>query len=107
MSTRLKRPSIIKQLGYTALLGGFLAYMGFSVVSGQYGIESQEELENQIIELKIENSNLTSEVENYKSKISLLDSKNLDPDILSERARGLLSMAKENDRIILFPTNDN
>jgi len=103
MPTRLKRPSIIKQLGYTVLLGGFLAYMGFSVTSGQYGIKSQKEIKIQTLELEEQNANLQKDVENFKKKIALFDSKNLDPDILNERARELLSMAQEDDRIVLIP----
>jgi len=103
MPTRLKRPSIIKQLIYTLMLSGFLAYMGYSVVSGQYGVESQRVLKNEIVKLEAKNTRLQEEINNYKSKIALFDPNKLDPDILSERARELLSMVHEDDRIILIP----
>jgi len=103
MPTRLKRPSIIKQLVYTLMLGGFLTYMGYSVVSGQYGVESQRILKSEIVKLEAKNTRLQEEINNYKSKISLFDPNKLDPDILSERARELLSMVREDDRVIIIP----
>lgn len=103
MLTRLKRPSILKQLGVTVLLGSFLAYLGFSVVSGQYGIEGRRIIQSKIIDLDIKSAKLQVEIDAYKHRIALLDPQRLDPDILTERARALLSMAHKDDRILMLP----
>ncbi len=105
MPTRLRKPSKIKQLGYTILLAGFLAYMGFSVVSGQYGIESQRELKSQLIQFEEKNAQLQIEKDRLVNQISLFDPEKLDPDILTQRARELLAMVHRDDRIIVFSNN--
>ncbi len=107
MPTRLRRPSKIKQLGYTLLLAGFLAYMGFSVVSGQYGIESQDRLKNELIRLEAKNIQLQIAKDKLISQISLFDPEKLDPDILTQRARELLAMVHSDDRIVDFSSDDN
>ena len=102
MPTRQKRPSIIKQLGITIMLGGFLFYMGYSAISGKYGTESREIMFEQIEQLELQSASLEVEIENHKQNIALLDPEKLDPDILSELARSLLAMSNEDDRIIIL-----
>ncbi len=101
MPTRLKRPSIVKQLGYTLLLAGFLVYMGFSVISGQYGMNSQSELRQELAQLKANNAGLLIKKDALKHKVALFNPERLDPDILTERARDLLVMVHKNDRIVV------
>lgn len=104
MLTRLKRPSLFKQLSVTVLLIGFQVYLGYSAISGQYGVEGRWRMQGEISVLKVESARLQAEIDAYKHRISLFDVKKLDPDILTERARELLSMAHKNDRIVLFPS---
>ncbi len=103
MPTRQKRPSIIKQLALSVLMAGFLVYMGFSAISGKYGIQSKQKILEQIEILKGESTTLQAEIERYRQRIALFDPKKLDPDILSERARSLLSMVHEDDRLVIIP----
>ena len=99
MPTRLRKPSRLKQLGVTLLLIGFQAYLGYNAISGQYGIEGRRQLVDQISELKAESARLQAEIDSYHHRIALFDPERLDPDILSERALALLSMAHTDDRI--------
>lgn len=101
MPTRLRRPSIVKQLGITALLVGFQAYLGYSAISGQYGIVSRQVMLEDMATLKAEKARLQAEIDEYRSRTALFDPAKLDPDILSERAMELLSMVHENDRIVV------
>jgi len=107
MPTRLRRPSKTKKLAITMVLVCFQAYLGYSVVSGQYGIISHEQLKMDISALEAESVKLQAEIDSYNMKISLFDPKRLDPDILSERARALLSMAHKDDRIVLLSRESN
>lgn len=102
MSTRLKRPSILRQLGVTVLLGGFLAYLGGSALTGQFGIESKENLLEDIQVLKAEQVALQARINDYNKRIALFDPEKLDPDMLTERARISLSMAHPDDIIVML-----
>lgn len=79
----------------------FQGYLGFNVVSGQFGIESQKVMHAQIEELKAQSGALKAELDAYRHRVALFDSARLDPDIVSERARALLSMAQPDDIIVM------
>ena len=101
MSTRLRRTAIWRSLLVTALLVAFQGYLGFNVIGGQYGIESQKQIRIDIVNLKSQSATLAAEIESYQQKTSLFDASNLDPDILTEKARALLQMAQPDDLIVM------
>ncbi len=102
MPTRQRRPSKLKQFFITLILVAFLAYMGFSAISGKYGTNNRKLIIDDIKQLEVKTALLQTEIEEYKKKIALFDPQKLDPDILSERALELLLMVQENDRIIIL-----
>jgi cell division protein FtsB len=104
MSTRLKRPSFWRHLLFAASLIAFQGYLGYSVVSGQFGIEGQEQLRIEIGELKAKSFSLQAEIDSVRHRTSLFTPQKLDPDIVSERARALLSVSQADDRIIMVDT---
>jgi cell division protein FtsB len=87
MSTRLKRPSFWRQLLLTAALIALQGYLGYNVLSGQFGIESHRQMQ--------------IEIGDYRHRSALFTPQRLDPDIVSERARALLSMAQPDDLIVM------
>ena len=101
MSTRLKRPAFWRHLGITAILIAFQGYLGYSFFTGQFGIESQDVLEKEIEELGATSAALGAEIESYRHRISLFKSSSLDPDLVSERARALLSMSEPDDYVVM------
>ena len=101
MSTRLKRPSFWRQLLLGAGLVAFQGYLGFNVVSGQFGIESQKQMHADLKELRAQSGALQAEIDSYRHRVALFDPTRLDPDIVSERARALLSMAQPDDIIVM------
>lgn len=101
MPTRLKRPSIVKRLSISVMLIAFLAYLGFSALSGQFGIKNREDIVAEMRVLEIEAAILQDDIDILKHRISLFESERIDPDILTERARALLSMARPEDVYIL------
>jgi len=102
MSTRLKRPSLVRQLGIAALLVGFQVYLGFSALSGDFGIESKQALTEDIRQLEAEEAMLQARIDDYRKHIALFDPQRLDPDILTEKARELLAMAHPDDVIVML-----
>jgi cell division protein FtsB len=101
MSTRLRRPSIWRQLLVTAALLAFQGYLGWNAIGGNFGIESQKVMKVDIVDLKEQSAALQAEIDAYRHKVSLFDAKKLDPDILTERARALLSMAQIGDMVVM------
>jgi cell division protein FtsB len=101
MPTRLKRPSVWRQLGITAILVAVQGYLGFNVVSGQFGIDSQRHMHVEIGELKAKSAALAAEIDAYRHRASLFSPQRLDPDIVSERARALLAVAQTDDIIVM------
>lgn len=101
MSTRLKRPAFWRHLGITLILIAFQGYLGYSFFTGQFGIDSQDVLEKEIEELGATSAALGAEIESYRHRISLFKSSNLDPDLVSERARALLSMSEPDDYVVM------
>jgi len=101
MSTRLKRPSFWRPVFFAAILIALQAYLGYSVVSGQFGVESQKQLEIDIGELQATSAALQAEIDAYRHRAALFNPHRLDPDIVSERARALLSMAQPDDLVVM------
>lgn len=83
-------------------LVAFQGYLGYSAIGGQYGIESQKQMLVEIEELKARSAALQVEMEAYRHRVSLFSASRLDPDILTERARALLSMAHVDDMVVML-----
>jgi cell division protein FtsB len=101
MPTRVRRPSVARRLAVTAALIAFQAYLGYSAVSGQFGIASQDAMVSDIVGLQAQSATLQAEIDSYKQRNALFDPEKLDPDILTERARALLGLAHPDDVLIL------
>lgn len=101
MSTRLKRPAFWRHVAVALGLIAFQGYLGYSYFSGQFGIESQDMLEAQIEELNATSNALQAEIDSYVHRIALFQTTRLDPDLVSERARALLSMSEPDDIVVL------
>jgi len=101
MSTRLRRPSLWRQLAVTSVLVAFQGYLGWSAVVGNFGIEGRKVMQTDIDALKVQSGALSAEIDSYRHKISLFDPKSLDPDILTEKARAMLSLAPIGDMVVM------
>jgi len=101
MPTRLKRRAIWRPLALTAALLAFQGYLGYSAISGQFGIENRTQILLDIDQLKGRSSALQAEIDSYKHRAALMDSRRLDPDIVTERARAMLNMANSADILVM------
>ena len=101
MSTRLRRPSLWRQLAITAALIAFQGYLGYSAINGNFGIEGRDQMTADIADLKVSSGQLQAEIDSYRHRISLFDPRKLDPDILTEKARAMLSMAQIGDMVVM------
>ena len=101
MPTRLKRNPFWRPLGLTLVLLGFQGYLGYSALTGQFGIESREQILLDVDQLKARSSALQAEIDDYRHRATLMDTRRLDPDIVTERARAMLNMAHASDILIM------
>lgn len=101
MPQRFKRPAIWRPLAVSLALLSFQAYLGYSALNGQFGIESQKTMQVEIADLQGQADALQVEIDSYRHKMSLFSADQLDPDIIGERARALLSMSQPDDVIIM------
>lgn len=101
MPTRLKRPAFWRHVVLALGLVAFQGYLGYSVVTGQFGIESQDVLEAEIDELGAKSGALQAEIDSFRHRIDLFQTTRMDPDLVSERARALLSMAQAEDIVVM------
>jgi cell division protein FtsB len=101
MPTRLKRPAIWRPLALTVALLGFQGYLGFSAIGGQFGIENRTQIMLDIDQLKGKSAALQAEIDAYRHRATLMDTRRLDPDIVTERARAMLNMANAYDVIVM------
>ncbi len=101
MPTRLKRPPFWRPLALTVALLGFQGYLGYSAIVGQFGIESRTQILFDIDQLKNRSSALQAEIDAYRHRATLMDTRRLDPDIVTERALALLNMAHPDDILVM------
>lgn len=101
MSTRLKRPPFWRPLALTVTLLCFQGYLGYSAISGQFGIENREQIIADIEVLQDRSSALQARIDAYRHRVSLMNPRHLDPDIVTERARALLNMANADDVLVM------
>lgn len=101
MPTRLKRKPFWRPLGLTLVLLGFQGYLGYSALNGQFGIESREQILLDVDQLKARSAALQAEIDDYRHRATLMDTRRLDPDIVTERARAMLNMAQVDDILIM------
>ena len=101
MPTRLKRPPFWRPLALTLALLGFQGYLGFSAIGGQFGIENRKQIIADIEVLKAQSSALQAEIDAYRHRVALMDTRRLDPDLVTERARALLNMANPDDIVVM------
>ncbi|MCD7060978.1 FtsB family cell division protein [Pelagibacterium xiamenense] len=101
MPTRVKRPSILLKLSVTAGLVAFQGYLGYHLLTGTFGLESQKDMLAEIEVLKARQAALDTEIEAYRHRIALFEPQRLDPDIITERSRELLGLVHPDDIIIV------
>jgi cell division protein FtsB len=95
--TRLK--SVLTGLALYALAAMMIGYFGVNAYTGKYGLNAQQELDQEIVALTSELARLKQEREQGEQRVSLLRSSGVDPDMLDERARYQLDYVHPNDLV--------
>lgn len=101
MPTRLKRPPFWRPLALAIALLGFQGYLAYSALQGQFGIENRGQILLDIDQLKSRSAALQAEIDAYRHRATLMDTRRLDPDLITERARAMLNMAHTDDILVM------
>lgn len=92
-----------RQIAPQALMACLVGYFCYHAVQGERGLLARLHLEQELRDLKTFNQELSTERRQLESRVALLRSDHLDPDMLEERARLLLNYGHPEDLVLMFP----
>ena len=102
MVTNRRRRSILTALALYTLAALFIGYFAVNAFTGNHGLRAQQDLEQQLAEMRGELSQLKAERAAWEHRVSLLRSDRIDPDMLDERARAMLDYVDPHDVTLLL-----
>jgi len=101
MVTRKRLRSVLRAVGLYLMAALLIGYFGVNAFTGNHGLKAKQDLDLQIAELTRERDRLKADRAQWDRRVALLRSASLDPDMLDERARGLLEYVHPNDITLL------
>ena len=102
MVTHRRRRTILTALGLYAFAALYIGYFAVNAFTGAHGLRAQKDLDTRLAHLRIELSQLKTERREWQRRVGLLQSNQIDPDMLAERARALLGYADPRDVTLLL-----
>jgi len=101
MATRQRKQSRVRPLLLPAICLLLLGYFGYHAVEGNYGHHALQKLNARETGLTGELAQLKDERLALDRRVSLMRPESLDPDMIEERARRALNVARAGDIVIL------
>ena len=91
----------VRQLLTPLLFAAVFGYFGYHIVNGDRGLLAMIHLQNEVktAQQNLVETRATQRI--WENRVSLLRTGSLDPDMLDERARALLHVARP-DEIVIF-----
>lgn len=86
----------------TVVCLGLAVYFGYHAVNGNRGLLASQQMEQDLDAFEQQLSALERERADLERKVERLRPESLDPDLIDELARDMLSMAESDDVIILL-----
>jgi cell division protein FtsB len=105
MVSRSRLKSFLTGLALYTMAAAMVGYFGVNAYTGRYGLNAQQELDQEIVALTTELARLKLERAESEHRVSLLRSDRVDPDMLDERARYQLDYANPHDLVRMNPPN--
>ncbi len=103
MVSRSRLKSVLTGLALYTIAAAMIGYFGVNAYAGRYGLNAQQELDQEIISLTSELARLKRERAQGEQRVSLLRSDRVDPDMLDERARYQLDYVNPHDLVRINP----
>lgn len=97
-------PFRFRQLLTPLLFAGVFAYFGYHIVNGDRGLLAMIHLQNEVrtAQQNLVETRATQRI--WENRVTLLRTGSIDPDVLDERARALLHVARPDEVMIFTPT---
>jgi cell division protein FtsB len=102
MVTHRRRRTILTALALYTLAALFIGYFAVNAFTGNHGLRAQQDLDQQMIEMKGELARLKAERVVWEHRVSLLRADRIDPDMLDERVRAMLEYVDPHDLALLL-----
>ena len=99
MVSRSRLRSVLTGLALYTMAAALIGYFGVNAYTGKYGLNAQQQLDQEIISLTSDLARLKSERAESEQRVSLLRSDRVDPDMLDEQARFQLDYANPHDLV--------
>jgi cell division protein FtsB len=99
MVSRSRLKSVLTGLALYAIAAAMISYFGVNAYTGRYGLNAQQELDQDIVALTTELGRLKRDRAQIEHRVSLLRSDRVDPDLLDERARYQLDYVNPHDLV--------
>lgn len=82
---------------------GIVAYFAHYALSGHRGLGAQERLETEIVQARAKLAEVASDRERLQRRVDAMKSEHLDRDMLDQRAREILNLARPDEVIVVDP----
>ena len=102
MVSNRRRTAILTALGLYIFAAAFIGYFAANAFTGNHGLRAQQDLDQQMASMQTELGSLKAERAVWERRAALLRSDRIDPDMLDERARALLSYVDPRDATLLL-----
>jgi len=102
MVSHRRRRAILTVLGLYTFAALFIGYFAAHAFTGNHGLRAQQDLEQQLITMRAELSQLKAERALWERRVSLLRADRIDPDMLNEQARSLIGYVDRRDLTLLL-----
>jgi len=102
MVTHRRRRAVLTALGLYAFAALYIGYFAVNAFTGAHGLRAQQDLDKRLVHMQAELKHLKAERIQWQRRVSLLQSNQIDPDMLAERARALLGYADPRDVTLLL-----
>jgi cell division protein FtsB len=97
---RLK--AAVAPLIFLSLVG----YFGWSVARGNHGLVAYAQRQELLAQAQADQAKALAERDNWARRIAGLRARNIDADMLDERARAMLNLAEPSDIIVQYAPSD-
>jgi len=99
MVSRSRFKAFVTGVALYMMAAMLIGYFGVNAYTGKYGLNAQQELDQEVFTLTAELIRLQQERTHAEQRIALLRSDSLDPDMLDERVRVQLNYADPHELV--------
>lgn len=101
MQARSRLRAFLSILLLYIVSGSAIAYFAYHAYNGDHGLNAKRNYEQEAAKLEAELATLKAQRRAIEHKVSLLDPRNLDPDLLDEEGRRQLDFVNAKDLVLL------